>query len=201
MAAADFNTRIAQFCAQKHALFHVKDVKPVKTRALDIGCAVGRACFELSRDFDSVVGIDYSHAFVDACNALKAGGVCLHVNIATPRAHTCAPTFTHIHTMCTHIHTHSHTCAPTFTHMCSHIHTHVLTHSHTCAHTFTHMCTHRCAHTFTFTFTFTGSLPYQRLDEGVRMSSHVAAVAQDIDRSKCTFRQGDATDLPMEYVM
>lgn len=28
-------------------------------RALDVGCAVGRACFELARDFDEVVGIDF----------------------------------------------------------------------------------------------------------------------------------------------
>ena len=36
--------------------------------ALDVGCAVGRSCFELSKYFDQVVGIDYSVNFVDACN-------------------------------------------------------------------------------------------------------------------------------------
>lgn len=40
-------------------------------RALDVGCAVGGATFELSKYFDSVVGIDFSHAFVDTANELK----------------------------------------------------------------------------------------------------------------------------------
>jgi 2-polyprenyl-3-methyl-5-hydroxy-6-metoxy-1,4-benzoquinol methylase len=45
-------------------------------KALDVGCAVGGTSFELSRDFDHVVGIDFSHAFVDAANAMK---VCVWV--------------------------------------------------------------------------------------------------------------------------
>ena len=36
------------------------------TLAMDLGCAVGGAAFELARAFDNVLGIDYSHAFVDA---------------------------------------------------------------------------------------------------------------------------------------
>ena len=36
-------------------------------RALDIGCAVGRSCFELSKLFDQVIGIDYSQSFITAC--------------------------------------------------------------------------------------------------------------------------------------
>ena len=43
-------------------------------RALDIGCAVGRHSFELTRQFEEVVGIDYSQSFVDACNTLKETG-------------------------------------------------------------------------------------------------------------------------------
>ncbi len=43
-------------------------------RALDIGCAVGRTTFELSRWFDDVVGIDYSHAFIKKANQLKNEG-------------------------------------------------------------------------------------------------------------------------------
>ena len=42
------------------------------TRVLDLGCAVGGASFALSRTFGRVVGLDYSQAFVDAANALKA---------------------------------------------------------------------------------------------------------------------------------
>jgi 2-polyprenyl-3-methyl-5-hydroxy-6-metoxy-1,4-benzoquinol methylase len=37
---------------------------------LDVGCAVGRSCFELSKLFDSVVGIDYSENFIKQCNRL-----------------------------------------------------------------------------------------------------------------------------------
>jgi putative 4-mercaptohistidine N1-methyltranferase len=37
-----------------------------KSRALDLGCAVGRSSFELRRHFDEVVGIDFSARFVAA---------------------------------------------------------------------------------------------------------------------------------------
>ena len=40
-------------------------------RALDIGCAVGRSSFELAREFQEVIGIDYSQSFVDACDHMK----------------------------------------------------------------------------------------------------------------------------------
>ena len=43
-------------------------------RALDIGCAVGRASFELSRTMDEVVGVDFSETFIHACNILKQTG-------------------------------------------------------------------------------------------------------------------------------
>ena len=42
--------------------------------ALDIGCAVGRSTFELAKRFNQVVGIDFSHGFIDACNKLKTYG-------------------------------------------------------------------------------------------------------------------------------
>ena len=38
---------------------------------LDLGCAVGRSSFELSRTFNNVIGLDYSKPFVDAANAMK----------------------------------------------------------------------------------------------------------------------------------
>ena len=44
-----------------------------RKRALDVGCAVGRTSFELSHSFSHVVGIDYSHAFVRACETLLHG--------------------------------------------------------------------------------------------------------------------------------
>lgn len=46
----------------------------VPKRAFDIGCAVGRSSFELAAKFDEVIGLDYSQAFVDVCNQLKADG-------------------------------------------------------------------------------------------------------------------------------
>ena len=45
-------------------------------RALDIGCATGRASFELARHFDRVVGMDYSARFIDVALQLAAGDVC-----------------------------------------------------------------------------------------------------------------------------
>ncbi len=44
-------------------------------RALDIGCAVGRSAFELSRRCGEVVGIDFSQAFVDAAERMRIQGV------------------------------------------------------------------------------------------------------------------------------
>lgn len=43
-------------------------------RALDLGCAVGRSTFELARHCGEVIGIDYSHAFIDAARRLQADG-------------------------------------------------------------------------------------------------------------------------------
>jgi 2-polyprenyl-3-methyl-5-hydroxy-6-metoxy-1,4-benzoquinol methylase len=40
----------------------------VSGRALDIGCALGRTSIELASHFDEVVGIDLSHAFIEAAN-------------------------------------------------------------------------------------------------------------------------------------
>ena len=47
----------------------------IPNRALDIGCAVGASTFEMTKSFDSVVGIDYSQAFIDACNTMKGQGM------------------------------------------------------------------------------------------------------------------------------
>lgn len=41
------------------------------TRALDIGCAVGRASFELSAQCAEVIGIDFSQSFIAAATQLK----------------------------------------------------------------------------------------------------------------------------------
>ena len=47
---------------------------PAAARALDVGCAVGRSCFELCALCSTVVGIDFSHSFVQAARELKACG-------------------------------------------------------------------------------------------------------------------------------
>ena len=47
---------------------------PAAARALDVGCAVGRSCFELCALCSTVVGIDFSHSFIQAARELKARG-------------------------------------------------------------------------------------------------------------------------------
>lgn len=42
-------------------------------RGLDLGCAVGRSAFEMSRSCTSVLGIDFSHSFIRAAEALRRG--------------------------------------------------------------------------------------------------------------------------------
>ncbi|MEM1296849.1 MAG: methyltransferase domain-containing protein, partial [Verrucomicrobiota bacterium] len=44
------------------------------SRALDIGCAVGRSSFELSKRCHEVIGIDFSQAFVDAAEEIRSAG-------------------------------------------------------------------------------------------------------------------------------
>jgi putative 4-mercaptohistidine N1-methyltranferase len=45
-----------------------------RRRALDLGCAVGRASFELATRFDQVAGIDFSTRFIAIANRLKERG-------------------------------------------------------------------------------------------------------------------------------
>ncbi len=42
-------------------------------RALDVGCAVGRSAFEMSRLAGEVVGLDFSRSFIDAAESLRRG--------------------------------------------------------------------------------------------------------------------------------
>lgn len=46
---------------------------PAPTRALDLGCAVGRSSFELARRFTAVLGLDFSRQFIAAATRLAAG--------------------------------------------------------------------------------------------------------------------------------
>ena len=45
------------------------------SRALDLGCAVGRSSFELARFVSTVVGIDFSRSFIRAANQLQKKGM------------------------------------------------------------------------------------------------------------------------------
>jgi 5-histidylcysteine sulfoxide synthase/putative 4-mercaptohistidine N1-methyltranferase len=45
------------------------------TKALDLGCAVGRSTFELARTFDEVIGIDFSARFIRQAISLQENGL------------------------------------------------------------------------------------------------------------------------------
>ncbi len=59
-----------------------------KSRVLDLGCAVGRASFELARHFERVVGLDYSDAFIRAAEALQEQGSLVYRRWETGRHFT-----------------------------------------------------------------------------------------------------------------
>lgn len=46
------------------------------SRALDVGCAVGRATFELARYAAEVIGIDFSRRFIATARGLREAGSC-----------------------------------------------------------------------------------------------------------------------------
>ncbi|XP_060690286.1 uncharacterized protein LOC132821619 [Hemiscyllium ocellatum] len=69
VALQNFPQRCAQECIK-----YFTQQTGIPCRALDIGCAVGRASFEMARVLQEVVGIDYSLSFVTACNQLKEKG-------------------------------------------------------------------------------------------------------------------------------
>lgn len=43
-------------------------------RGLDIGCAVGRSAWEMARTCNEVIGIDFSHSFIHAAEAIRSKG-------------------------------------------------------------------------------------------------------------------------------
>ena len=46
----------------------------VPSRALDIGCNVGRVCFELATTYNDVIGVDTSESAISAANQLRKEG-------------------------------------------------------------------------------------------------------------------------------
>jgi 2-polyprenyl-3-methyl-5-hydroxy-6-metoxy-1,4-benzoquinol methylase len=67
VSALNFPTKCAQICVSNASGTGMH-------RALDIGCAVGASSFELARNFDEVIGIDFSSHFIEAANTIKAEG-------------------------------------------------------------------------------------------------------------------------------
>ena len=63
-AAANFPARCVTESLQTALL-------PKNARALDLGCAVGRATFELARHCSEVIGIDYSARFIEVAEVLR----------------------------------------------------------------------------------------------------------------------------------
>ena len=66
--AADFPMRCVHELVDAGAL-------PPGARALDVGCSVGRASFELGRFCVDVLGIDLSESFIQAARSLQQEGV------------------------------------------------------------------------------------------------------------------------------
>ena len=46
----------------------------IASRALDLGCSVGRSTFELASIFEEVIGIDFSRALIAKAEQLKCDG-------------------------------------------------------------------------------------------------------------------------------
>jgi 5-histidylcysteine sulfoxide synthase/putative 4-mercaptohistidine N1-methyltranferase len=65
---ANFSKSLVELCAA------AMQGKPTH-KALDIGCAVGRASFELAKTFDQVTGIDFSARFINLGVQLQQQGV------------------------------------------------------------------------------------------------------------------------------
>ena len=74
--ALRFPARCAQLCEKHCKALRDFTGEGGETLALDVGCAVGGAAFELARVFDNVLGIDYSQAFVDAAKVWVILGQC-----------------------------------------------------------------------------------------------------------------------------
>jgi putative 4-mercaptohistidine N1-methyltranferase len=65
--AVGFAARCVSDCIELGAV-------PPDARALDLGCAVGRSTFELARYCSQVIGIDFSHAFINAALEIRRSG-------------------------------------------------------------------------------------------------------------------------------
>lgn len=64
----EFPKRCAELVLEQMKILNIEP-----NRFLDIGCSVGRVCFELSHAFQEVMGIDKSASFIDMANRLRNG--------------------------------------------------------------------------------------------------------------------------------
>lgn len=62
------------FCLRTVDLLLDADSLRQKDRALDLGCAVGGSSFVLAKTFGEVIGIDKSHALIEAAKVLRKDG-------------------------------------------------------------------------------------------------------------------------------
>ena len=51
----------------------IDENKESALRGLDVGCAVGRSSFELSRLCAEVIAVDYSQTFIEAAEQIRSG--------------------------------------------------------------------------------------------------------------------------------
>lgn len=75
--ALDFPSRTAAHFSQE----------PV-AHGLDLGCAVGRSAIEMARTCDHVTGIDFSHSFIRAAEALRRGETLAYDRLEEASLHT-----------------------------------------------------------------------------------------------------------------
>uniref|UniRef100_A0A061QMJ7 Methyltransferase type 11 domain-containing protein n=1 Tax=Tetraselmis sp. GSL018 TaxID=582737 RepID=A0A061QMJ7_9CHLO len=70
-SALGFTSRCAILCERYCEALKDFNGESDPPSALDVGCAVGGASFELAKSFEMVVGLDYSQHFVDAAEKMK----------------------------------------------------------------------------------------------------------------------------------
>ena len=61
---------------------------PENAQALDLGCAVGRSCYELARVCTHVLGVDHSESFVKAAECVRDVGCLQYARLDEARAQT-----------------------------------------------------------------------------------------------------------------
>lgn len=73
----NFAQHYAQIAIQ-HAQQDEDIAKRSNLSVLEVGCSVGRGCFELARHFDQVLGLDFSARFINVANRMQTTGSVLY---------------------------------------------------------------------------------------------------------------------------